>query len=124
MVSGPPPRVYQDAFRTPGIRPFRDMDRKQHRQSMNFRMKARGRPQIWHRFLRRELNLGVFETLIFWHRLAIRYLLKGIPNILNSSRDSSSELLRTTKVMFMPWTNSTSSILISGNTICSVSPML
>lgn len=38
---------------------------KQQRQSENFLMYDLGRPQIWHLFLRRDMNFAGFWLLIF-----------------------------------------------------------
>src|SRR3954454_3641520 len=51
--------LYQLALRTPGIKPWSASFRKQMRQMPNLRYTARGRPQSWHRRLRRVEYLGV-----------------------------------------------------------------
>src|ERR1700722_8126168 len=54
---------YQLDLTTPGISPLRASERKQRRQTPNFRRKARGRPQSWQRLCWRDLNFGFLASL-------------------------------------------------------------
>jgi hypothetical protein len=77
--------------------------RKHKRHSANFRMNARGRPQRWHLFRKRILNLGVFVSFAIFAVVAMSYaFLKGIPSNWSSLRDSSSVLAVVTMEIFMP----------------------
>src|SRR5262249_26470859 len=49
--------------------------------------------------------------------------LKGIPSCCSTKRERSGLELLKVMLMFMPWVNSTSAMLISGNTPCSERPM-
>jgi hypothetical protein len=64
--------TYQLDFVTPGRRPTDANSRKQIRQSPNFRMYARLRPQRWQRFTCRVSNLAGPAALTIKHFLAIQ----------------------------------------------------
>ena len=63
-----PPASYQLDLVTPGSRPWEASSRKQMRQTPNFRMYARGRPQILHRLTARVEYFGArfaFAIMLF-----------------------------------------------------------
>src|SRR6266511_6395002 len=72
--------------------------------------------------LSRELGRPQLLDLPGRLRHGASYLLNGTPNRPRRARDSSSEEFLMVMAMFNPWTNSTSSMLISGKTICSERP--
>jgi hypothetical protein len=59
-----PAVLYQLAFRTPGISPFKAICRKQILHIPNFLRNARGRPQRWQRLTLRDENFGFALALM------------------------------------------------------------
>jgi len=64
--------------------------RKQIRHISNFLKKARGRPQVRHRWYARTLNFGGRCCLMMSEVLAMAHSRKGIPRCASSARAASS----------------------------------
>lgn len=124
------------------MQPWSANFRKQMRQMPNLRYTARDRPHKRQRRFTRVENFGVRFARANLDLLATAYspqfkadgdqaasvdeplVRNGIPNAVNSINASSSLRAEVPIVIFIPCTLVNLSGLISGNTNCSVSPML
>ena len=95
---------YQEALMRPVISPANARLRRQMRHILNFRKKARGRPQSGQRLYCRTLNLGFRFACAIFESLAIGYCRKGTPKCLSSAVACSSFLAVVTKVTLRPFT--------------------
>ena len=131
--------LYQLAFRTPGISPFKLNRRKQIRHMRNRLKKPRTRPQSGHRWYACVGNLVLLAALFLnanrdtIHLLACASLivtnichrhqaLKGIPRCFSKALPSSFVRAVVTMVMSIPWIDATLSYWISGKISCSFRP--
>ena len=127
----------------PGIFPSRASFRSMMRLMRNLRYTPWARPVSSHRRTIRVLNLGFRRVLAICALVVIASFLlvrrssfflyarraagssglaKGMPICSSTKRLSSGLELLNEKLMFMPWVNVTSAMLISGNTPCSDRP--
>jgi hypothetical protein len=137
---------YQLAFFTPGTLPSLASFLRHSRQTLNLRYTALALPQIWQRVYPLTRNFGfilalftrAFVDITFCSTLRVIFyvlyyccssfeppfaVLKGIPNSASILLASSSVLAVVAKVIFIPCWNSTLAVLISGKTVCSLSPI-
>lgn len=122
----------------PGIFPSRASLRSMIRLMRNLRYTPWARPVSSQRRTVRVLNLGFLRLLAICALVVMGAslsgyffclgpdssgLAKGIPICSSTKRLSSGVELENVKLMFMPWVNVTSAMLISGKTPCSLIPM-